>query len=187
MRTILTIWAASAIWCCAQAADQYVYVREGAVACQPRDLPSVGVRLDTGDVVLGLHGADPAMRAACGWLPVVRDPAPADGMRIASQDWVVEDGTARLVRTYEPIPPTPYRVSKLALIEVLDASDLLPAFVEWLDSDPAVKIRWDAAVVLTSEATIPMVQAALATLPEALGITMDQIDALVQSAAEAGQ
>lgn len=187
MRTILTIWAASAIWCCAHAADQYVFVRDGAVACQPRDLPSVGVRLDTGDVVLGLHGADPALRAACGWLPVVEDPAPTAGVRVASSAWLVADGVARLAKTYEPIPPTPYRVSKLALIEALDASDLLPAFVAWLDSDPALKIRWDAAVVLTSEATIPMVQAALATLPEALGITMDQIDALVQSAAEAGQ
>lgn len=180
MRTILTICAASAIWCCAQAADQYVYVREGTVACKPRDLPSVGVRLDTGDVVLGLHGADAALRAACGWLPVVEDPAPAAGMRIASQAWVVEDGTARLVRTYEPRPPRSYELSKYRLVEGIASAGKLPEFMAWISADPAVRFRWDAAVTL--DETNVLIQAAMAMLPAVLDLPAERMEAIMQAA-----
>lgn len=51
--------------------EQFVYVRDGRVQSAPRDLPSVAVRLDTGETVLGLHARDDATRAACGWYRVV--------------------------------------------------------------------------------------------------------------------
>jgi hypothetical protein len=52
-------------------ADQYVYVRDGRVQSAPRELPSVAVRLDTGETILGLHARTDAVRAACGWYRVV--------------------------------------------------------------------------------------------------------------------
>lgn len=55
----------------AAAAEQYVYVKDGAVKCRPRDLPSVGVRQDTGQAVAGLHGTTDAVKAACGWYKVL--------------------------------------------------------------------------------------------------------------------
>lgn len=55
-------------------AESYIYSKDGTtVQTGPRDLPSVGVRLDTGKPVLGLHGADDATRAACGWYRVIPD------------------------------------------------------------------------------------------------------------------
>lgn len=54
----------------ATAQTKYIYAERGAAQCAPRDLPSVGVRLDTGQSVLGLHGAGTAIREACGWYQV---------------------------------------------------------------------------------------------------------------------
>jgi hypothetical protein len=51
--------------------EQYVYVRDGKVQSAPRDLPSVAVRLDTHETILGLHARDDAVRAACGWYRVI--------------------------------------------------------------------------------------------------------------------
>lgn len=55
----------------AGAADEYVFVQKGEVRSAPRGLPAVGVRLDTGEAVLGLHGRSDAERAACGWFRVL--------------------------------------------------------------------------------------------------------------------
>ncbi len=49
----------------------YVFVRDGQVQGRERDLPAVGIRRDTGDAVLNLHGADAQTRKACGWYEVV--------------------------------------------------------------------------------------------------------------------
>ena len=45
--------------------------KDEVVRCAPRELPSVGVRLDNGRAVLGLHGASVETKAACGWYRVV--------------------------------------------------------------------------------------------------------------------
>ena len=51
--------------------DTYMFVRDGTIrSLQPRDLPSVGIRLDTGDTVLGLHSASKEVQEACGWYKV---------------------------------------------------------------------------------------------------------------------
>lgn len=52
-------------------ADSFVFAKEGKIISGPRDLPSVGVRLDNGQAVLGLHGASDAVKAACGWFRVI--------------------------------------------------------------------------------------------------------------------
>lgn len=49
----------------------FAFVKDGQVQGKERDLPAVGVRKDTGDAVLNLHGADVATRKACGWYEVV--------------------------------------------------------------------------------------------------------------------
>lgn len=49
----------------------YMFVRDGSISSlKPRDLPSVGIRLDTGDLVLGLQGASKQVQEACGWYKV---------------------------------------------------------------------------------------------------------------------
>lgn len=52
-------------------ADSFIFSKDGKVISGPRDLPSVGVRLDNGQAVLGLHGASDAVKAACGWYRVI--------------------------------------------------------------------------------------------------------------------
>lgn len=68
---ILSIIAIVLGACFCTVADQFVYVRDGKVASAPRELPSCGVDGRTGEVVLGLHGAAEAQRAACGWYRVI--------------------------------------------------------------------------------------------------------------------
>jgi hypothetical protein len=67
MRLILfLIFLASAV-----SADSFLFVQGGKPTTGPRELPSVGVRLDNKQAVLGLHGADDATKAACGWYRVI--------------------------------------------------------------------------------------------------------------------
>ena len=68
MRHSIIIFFAFVLSC---SAEQFVFVRDGRVQSAPRGLPSVGVRLDTGEAVLGLHGRSDAERAACGWFRVL--------------------------------------------------------------------------------------------------------------------
>lgn len=80
-------------------AQQYVYVRAGTVQSAPRELPSVGVRLDNGKTVLGLHGSTDAVRAACGWYRVIPAEAPAKGLAVVARSYKVEKTSAREVLT----------------------------------------------------------------------------------------
>ena len=67
MKKIIILIVFLAGFCTAQ---EYVYVLRGAIKCTPRDLPSVGIRQDNGQAVLGLHGAVEATKNACGWYAV---------------------------------------------------------------------------------------------------------------------
>lgn len=109
----------------AAAADQYVYVRAGAVACQPRDLPSVGVRLDTGDVVLGLHGADSALCAACGWYRVRPHTSKlAPGQYIAGRTYQVgKDAVQEVVTLGQTVTQTPAQRIAAVLDSIPAATD----------------------------------------------------------------
>lgn len=88
-------------------ADQYVYAVAGAVKSAPREIPSVGVRLDGKGTVLGLHSADDATKAACGWYRYVAAKVPSDQIVTASTYTLsTKDGTA--VETITTIPrPAP--------------------------------------------------------------------------------
>lgn len=77
-RYLLLIFLAGSV-----SAESYVFVKEGRIVAGPRDLPSVGVRLDTGQPVLGLHGASDSARAACGWYRVIPDTAKAASNQVA--------------------------------------------------------------------------------------------------------
>lgn len=98
MRTLILFLflAASAL------ADSYVFSKDGKTATTgPRDLPSVGVRLDDGKAVLGLHGADDATRAACGWYRVVADQTKAAADQVASgSTYAIDKATARETKVF---------------------------------------------------------------------------------------
>ena len=78
--------------------EQFVYVRAGKVQSAPRELPSVAVRQDTGETILGLHARDDATRAACGWYRVIPSAQKAAaGQYVAGRSYTLGKGTAQEV------------------------------------------------------------------------------------------
>jgi hypothetical protein len=81
--------------------EQFVYVRAGKVQSAPRDLPSVAVRLDTGETILGLHARDDATRAACGWYRVIPSVQKATtGQVVTGRSYTVGKYTVQEVLSY---------------------------------------------------------------------------------------
>ncbi|MFZ4394147.1 MAG: hypothetical protein ACOYOU_00815 [Kiritimatiellia bacterium] len=79
-------------------ADSFLFVQAGKITSGPRELPSVGVRLDNGQPVLGLHGADDATRAACGWYRVIPTNAIlASNQMIVARSYLLNKDTAQEV------------------------------------------------------------------------------------------
>ena len=83
-------------------AESYIYSKDGTtVQTGPRDLPSVGVRLDTGKPVLGLHGASDAVKAACGWYRIIPDAAKAaSNPVVAARSYTLGKTTAQEVLSF---------------------------------------------------------------------------------------
>lgn len=102
-RVVVLAAMLAASW--AMAADQYVFVLGGKVASAPRDLPSVGVRLDSGRAVLGLHGASDSVKAACGWYRVIPSVVKAaEGEYVASRSYTVNKETVQEVVSVAKVP-----------------------------------------------------------------------------------
>ncbi len=81
-------------------ADSFLFIQDGKIVAGPRELPSVGVRLDNRQPVLGLHGADDATRAACGWFRVIPSTAKAASNQVVSaRSYVIGAATAQEVLT----------------------------------------------------------------------------------------
>lgn len=106
---------------CTAAADEYIYARAGKAVSAPRELPSVGVRLDTGKAVLGLHGAGAAVQAACGWFRVIpATPTLGVNQYIASRSYAIGKDTAQEVVTIATaVPDTRTPAERIG--EVLDS------------------------------------------------------------------
>jgi hypothetical protein len=106
-------------------AEQFVFVRDGRVQSAPRDLPSVAVRLDTGETILGLHARTDAARAACGWYRVVPSAQTATkGQVVMGRSYVLGKGTVQEVLTIaERKTRTPEQRIAAALAQVPGATD----------------------------------------------------------------
>lgn len=178
----ISIFCLAALCGLCHGAELYVYSSGGgAVETLPRELPSVGVRLDGGGTVLGLHGADDATKAACGWYRVADVPATPAGMRVASRTLRIDGAQATYEVRYEPIPERNRTLSKFKMVEAIERRGKLAQFMALLDADPALRFKWDAAVLLDS--TNAMVRAARAAMPQALGVTDADADAILREAA----
>lgn len=154
----------------APAAELYVYATNSVILSAPRELPSVGVRLDTRRCELGLYSADPATQAACGWFRCVActNPVP-DGMVVAAREWSISGLIAVESLAFKPAPPPePFEVSKYKLLLELKAIGAFGVFSEFLHADAERKMLWDAAVALDSDN--PMVVAASTVLLPAFGL-----------------
>ena len=176
MRTLIVILS---IAFGAFAADLYVYSPDGAaIGSAPRELPSVGVRLDNHQAVLGLYGSDDATRAACGWYRCISATnAAPEGSVVASRSYAIMGALAMETLTFKPRPAANVEISKFRLLENLAALGAEDAFCDYIASDVRIQRRWDASTTLDS--TNAMVVAAMAGLSAELGIDASAITNLI--------
>lgn len=76
---------------------RYVQVIDGTIQMVGR-LPASARRLDTGQWVMGLPDADPTLREACGWLPLVDPGRPDPALdEVVTRDVALVDGIPTVV------------------------------------------------------------------------------------------
>lgn len=163
----------------AESYAEYVFATNGVVVCRPRELPAVGVRLDTRQPVVGLHGAVDEVKAACGWFRVVKREVP-EGM-VAAGAWRIEGVSAWREAVAKPQKEQRVRViSKFKLVEELESLGLLSEFMAYLERDEVVKFKWDAAVTLDEDNAL--VVGAAAELKARFGLDDEAVEQLIDKA-----
>lgn len=102
---------------------EYVHMRSLRIV-GPKPLPSVGLRLDTGDLVLGLHGADEATQRACGWYVVVPSVQRAStGQQVIGRSFEFRDGEVREVLQYGEVVEVSAAERVAAIFDELGSTD----------------------------------------------------------------
>ena len=134
---------------------EYVHMRSLRIV-GPKPLPSVGIRLDTGDVVLGLHGADEATQRACGWYVVVPSVQRGTaGQQVIGRSFEFRDGEVREVLQFGDV------------VEVSPAERVAAVFDELPGNDDE---RVSAFVQLCAQvATNKLQKAITVTIPAKIG------------------
>ena len=111
---------------------EYVHMR-GLRIVGPKPLPSVGIRQDTGDLVLGLHGADEATQRACGWYAVVPSVQRAsEGQKVIGRSFELRDGEVHEVLQFGEVVEVSAADRVAAIFDALPGNDdeRVSAFVQ---------------------------------------------------------
>lgn len=160
-------------------ADQYIFSADGvAVGSSPRDLPSQGVRLSDGSVIVGLQALTDAQRVECGWyrlLPLADDPKPVS---VSNETYRVKGytfaatGTAKRVWMPYVKPVKTIRYSKLKIYEKLVKMGYWPSVKAWLNEQNL----WEAFLIAQDVASdnVQFVQG-LTYIVKQLGLTDEQV------------
>lgn len=103
-----------------------------------------------------------------------------DGFRFfvawGGEEWTCRDGTMTV-----PSSELPKTISKLDLLLVLREMDKTGEFVTWLDAS-GLRIFWDAAQLMTTDH--PLYEQALEGVQEALGLTDEEVEAVLERIAK---
>lgn len=178
---------ASVLISAAIAADSFIFSSDAhTVGSSPRELPTQGVSLTTGKVVVGLHALDDSGRADCGWYRIVTTPHPA----AQSNEYYTVTGynftnyTAETVWTCRWRKVTPTKYSKLAVITALKT---LPGANgdanAWISVKKAIQAadlmdEWNACTYLaTDNALFAALKAQAVTIT---GMTEAQVEAVLK-------
>lgn len=171
----------------ATAADKFIYSGDGvSVGSSPRELPTQGLSLSTGKVVVGLLSLDDAGRADCGWYRIVQTEHPA----AQSNEYYTVSGYAFTNFTAETIwscrwhAVEPVKYSKLAVITALKT---LPGANgdanAWISVRKAIEAadlmdEWNACTYLaTDNALFAALKAQAVTIT---GMTEAQVEAVLK-------
>jgi len=109
-------------------------------------------------------------------------PAPQSAFEAAG--WhleTAEEAAAREAEEAAARQAMPREISKLDLLLVLREMDKMDAFFAWLDAAGLHEL-WDAAQALTSDH--PLYESALASVQEALGVSDEERDAILERIAK---
>ena len=167
-------------------ADSFVFSADGqTVGSLPRELPTQGVSLSKGWVVVGLHALDDAGRADCGWYRVVPGTKPVaqsnEVWRVTGYTFTNYTAVAVYTCSWKKVVPKKY--SKLSIITELEK---LPGAGEdasaWVTVRKAIEARglmdkWNACTYIEeSHAVFAEYKAQIAALA---GLTEAEINTIL--------
>jgi hypothetical protein len=99
--------------------------------------------------------------------------------------WELADGAVRRVYATVQDPPPPQPVyDRYKLVCALEAANLLLPFVQFLESDPVLKIKWDSAQQLDYDDNV--LTDGIAALKTALGWTDAEVEELLAKCVKEG-
>ena len=133
---------------------EYVHMRSLRIV-GPKPLPSVGIRLDTGDVVLGLHSADEATQRACGWYVVVPSVQRASaGQQVVGRSFEFRDGEVREVLQFCEVVEVSAAERVAAVFDELGGNDdeRVSAFVQLCAQVATNKLQQAITVTIPARA-----------------------------------
>jgi len=146
------------------------YVTNGVIVAVPVQMPVVGVRQDTQQVVFNLWGADTVTRNACGYYPLVRFDRStlATNQYVAARNWTLSDG--RCVESVVVSNRVPkITLSRVKVAALAKANGWATNLLDYIHGDPVVAVRWYSTepLVAGSEEMRPFIEAfgALVGLP----------------------
>ena len=195
MKNIVCILA-SLLLCGASAAGKFTYSGMGkfiysndgtTVGSSPRELPTQGVSLSTGKVVVGLLSLGDAERADCGWYRIVTTSHPEaqsnEYYTVTSYNFT--NYTAETVWTCKWHKVTPTKYSKLSIITALKTVNGSAGDANaWISVKKAIEAadlmdEWNACTYLsTDNALFAAIKAQASAIT---GMSESQIDELLKS------
>ncbi len=91
----------------------------------------------------------------------------------------LQDAIGKLVETNVAIPEAPFRMSKLKLLNALDAAGLEDVFVSFLAANPKLERRFNASQFLMTDD--PLVAETVPAFVEATGVAPEQVATMFES------
>jgi len=168
----------------AAAADKFVFSSDGQTAgSAARELPTQGVSLTTGRVIVGLHALGDAERADCGWYRVVPGERPTAH---SNEVWRVSgysfDAGGTCAPTWECFwrKVKPRTFSKMRIVAALKTAGVWPQVKAWMEEADLYDLYLAAQDFAEDD---PNFLAGRAALQQLLGWTDEQVEAVLQAGA----
>jgi len=159
-------------------ADRYMFSPDGVKAGSGlRELPSQGVELSTGKVVIGLHALGDERRMACGWYRYVANPKPDTNhyYRVSGYSFTPTGTVEAVWAEYTPKA----RVAKYSKLKILEK---LTEMGRWADVKAVLEANgyidyWNACTYI--EAGNERFVALKSALADVLVVTEKELDDLL--------
>lgn len=153
------------------------------VGSNPRELPSQGRNLTTGETVIGLHAAPPETRAACGWYQRDAGTPPI----CYSNEYAVVSGyvfsrqsgtaTAQYEKHWHKIQPVKY--SKMRIVAALQTLGYWAQVKQWIIDNDLYDLYLAAQDFASDNEHFAI---GLAILQAQLGLTDEQVETILKEA-----